>query len=211
MNKWTSILAGFAVTAALGVCFLAAASGRDDDPEKVKQEKMKKAAVVREPVLKLADAVTGKEDDAKKLAAEIAGKYDIEFVMWQFKPREDGGLGVSPDPNAPRPDNSVELKIIALSSTKTPVTAKALAAQKKDLVRMMHVTAAIALVAPNYAPKKDEPDKKIADWLKLSAAMKKGSQDLLDAINAENPESVQKTALRLSSTCDECHTKFRDN
>ena len=55
---------------------------------------------------------------AKKEAADVAKKADLEDIMHAYKPRlkdkAKGGLGVGPKPGAIQPD-SIELKIGALA------------------------------------------------------------------------------------------------
>ena len=93
MRKYTRVLSGALVAAALGALFLASARGRDDDDE----EKAMKTAAAKDAVLKLVGDL-GKVDEVKKEAADVASKNDIEFVMSQFRPRTKGGLGVGAAP-----------------------------------------------------------------------------------------------------------------
>ena len=209
MQKYARGLSVAAVLLALGAFFLATAHGRDDD----EKEKVKKTAAAKEAVLKLAGDL-GKEADVKKEAAEVAAKHDIEYVMNQFKPRTDdpmkaGGIGVGPKGSDIKPD-AIELKLIALGNPKKLMPKADLASQKADLLKMAEITSAIAEITPNYAPKKDEPGKAIKDWLKFSEDMKKQSKDLVGAVKSGDPKMVQKASLTLNSSCNACHTMFRD-
>ncbi len=202
MRKYTRVLSGAFVAAALGALFLAPARGRDDDDK----EKAMKTAAAKDAVLKLVGDL-GKDDEVKKEAADVAAKHDIEFVMNQFKPRTKGGLGVGAGPGAVKYDG-IETELLFLSKKALPQNV--LAAQQADLQKMAEVSLAIAEVAPHYAPKKDEAGMPIKDWLKFSDDMKKQSKDLIDAIKGGNPKTVQDKANILNGSCDACHTEFRD-
>ena len=203
MKQHARLLSGALAAAALAALFLAPARGRDDDDK----EKTMKTEAAKVDVLKLVGDLNGKDEDIKKEAAVIAMKHDIEFVMNQFKPREHHGLGVGVAPGAVKWDG-IETELLFLGKKALP--AKDLAAQKADLQKMAEVTLAIAHVAPNYAPKKDEPGMPIKDWLKFSDDMTKQSKDLLDAIKGGDPKMVQDKANTLNGSCNSCHTEFRD-
>jgi cytochrome c556 len=205
MQKYARGLSVAAILLALGAFFLAAAHGRDDDDK----EKAKKTEAAKEAVLKLVGDMSGTNGDVKKEAADIAAKHDIEFVMNQFKPREKGGLGVGAKPGAITPD-AIELKLIALGNPKKMISKADLASQKADLQKMAETSLAIAEITPHYAPKKDEAGAPIKDWLKFSEDMKKQSKDLVGAVKSGDPKMVQKASLTLSSSCNACHTEFRD-
>ena len=203
MQKYARGISVAAVLLALGAMFLAVAHGRDDDDK----DKLKKTEAAKEAVLKLVDDL-GKGTDVKKEAADVAAKHEIEAVMNQFKPRAKGGLGVGATAGAIMPD-AIELKLIALGGKKVLPKAD-LTSQQADLQKMAEVTLAIAEITPHYAPKKDETGKPIKDWLKFSADMQKQSKDLVTAIKSGDPKMVQKASLTLNSSCNACHTEFRD-
>ncbi len=96
MRKYTRLLSGALVAAALAALFLSAARGRDDDDA----EKAMKTAAARAAVLKLVGDL-GNAAVVKREAADVAAKHDIEFVMNQFRPRNKGGLGVGAAPARP--------------------------------------------------------------------------------------------------------------
>ena len=211
MQKYARGLSVAAVLLALGAFFLAAARGRDDEDGK---DKIKKSAAAKEAVLKLAGDLGGKEADVKKEAAEVAAKNEIEYVMNQFKPRSSdptkvGGVGVGPKAGV-YPKDAIELELISLSNPKKPLSKADMASQQADLQKMAETTLAVAETTPFYAPKKDEAGKPIKDWLKFSEDMKKQSKDLIAAVKSGDPKTVQKAALTLNSSCNACHTEFRD-
>jgi cytochrome c556 len=205
MQKYSRCLSVAAVMLALGAFFLATAQGRDDDDK----EKVKKTAAAKEAVLKLVGDIGGKDADVQKEAADVAAKHEIEFVMNQFKPREKGGVGVGAKPGVILPD-AIELKLIAMGNPKKMISKADLASQKADLQKMAETSLAIAEITPHYTPKKDEPGKAIKDWLKFSEDMKKQSKDLIGAVKGGDPKMVQKASLTLNSSCNACHTMFRD-
>jgi cytochrome c556 len=207
MLKAARVLSAAAVALVAAGLFLAPARGRDDE-DKEKKEKAMKTAAAQVDVLKLAASLGGAEDDVKKQAGEVAKKHDIEFVMNQFKPRGDGGVGVGPMPGV-FPFDAIEGELLFLS--KKPLPPAQLAAQKADLQKMAEVTLAVAYTAPSYAPKQDEPGKPVKDWLKFSDDMKKHSKGLIDALTGGDAKMVQSAAGWLNSSCNNCHSEFRDN
>jgi cytochrome c556 len=210
MQKYARGLSVAAILLALGAFFLATAHGRDDD----EKEKIKKTAAAKEAVLKLVGDLGGKEADVKKEAADVAAKNEIEYVMNQFKPRTDdpmkvGGIGIGPKAGV-YPKDAIELELISLSNPKKALSKADLASQQADLQKMAETTLAIAETTPYYAPKKDEAGKPIKDWLKFSGDMRKQSKDLIAAVKSGDPKMVQKASLTLNSSCNACHTEFRD-
>src|SRR5580704_7329133 len=94
---------------ALGVCFLAVARALDKGDE---AEDMKAAAAAAPDVQKLADAAAAGDAAAlKKLGDDAAKKYELKPVMWAFKPKDKGGLGVGASATPP---DGAELKLISL-------------------------------------------------------------------------------------------------
>jgi hypothetical protein len=207
--KTVKIWGGAAVLAALALGLVAVCRGRGDDAED--KENMQKAALAKEPVLKLVGAIESgaKDEDVKKQAADVGKKYDIKHVMWQMKPRDKGGLGVGPTPDAIQPD-AIELKLIALGNPKKVISQKDLTAQQGDLVKMVEVSEAIAAVAPSYAANEGRKPAEQKKWNEYCEDMHKGSKELIDAIKGGDPKKVQVVADKLNASCNSCHTDFRD-
>ena len=105
---------------ALGIGWLAIARARDEDAEeKAKIQAAKKAAP---DVNQLADNVDNPVE-LKKLADAVAKKYDeLLPIMWQMKPRRNGGggLGVGPTPGA-YVNDCIELQLLELGGKKAPI------------------------------------------------------------------------------------------
>jgi len=180
----------------LGVCFLAVARARDDDADDEKA-----AAAASPDVRKLADAV-GNPAALKKQADMMEKKYELKPIMWGFKPKDRGGLGVGSTPAG------IETKLIT-ELGKKPL--KNLPAQAADLLKMTQVIRGIAEVTPSYAGKFTKTPAEAKTWQGLADDMKKGSDELEAAIKANDPKAVYKAANDLNTSCDDCHTKFRDN
>ena len=205
LKKW----GGVTVLAALGLCVLAVGRGRGDDADDAK--KMADAQKAAPDVLKVVDAVEKgmKDEDLQKLGDSVAKKYGITPIMWQMKPRDKGGVGVGAKPGAVAQD-SIELELLQLGNIKKPISPADLKAQKADLVKMAQTSIAIARMTPNFASDEGRKGQEIKDWNKFAEDQRKGSQDLIDAINGGDPKKVADVANRLNGTCNDCHTKFRD-
>jgi soluble cytochrome b562 len=204
MLKHAKILSAAAAGLALGGLLLApAARGRDE----IDKEAAMKAAAAREAVLKLV-ADLGNEDAAKKEATDLAKKHDLKYVMYQFRPRDKGGLGVGDKPGAAAQD-SIELELLQLGAKK-PLSPKEFAAQQADLAKMAQVVQAVALVTPHYAANDNRKPSEIKDWNRYSDDMLRQSKDLAAAIQSGEPKKVQTAANTLNGSCNACHTAFRD-
>jgi hypothetical protein len=200
-----------AALAAVSLASVAADSAQDGDDENARAADPR-ARAIRADVLKLTDKIaTGaKAAEVKEAAEQIATKHDWQYVMQSLYPRDKGGIGVGGQPGAIKPDG-IELMLITIGNPapKRLISQKDLNAQKDDLVKMAQATLAVGHVAPSYAPKKDQPGRPIKAWLEYSEEMKKGSQDLIDAVKGGEPKKVQQAAGRLDSVCNDCHMVFR--
>jgi cytochrome c556 len=183
---------------ALGVSVLAVARGRDKD----EADNLKAAAAAAPDVQKLADAA-GDPAALKKEAAAISTKDELLPIMWAFKPREKGGLGVGAK------GEGIELKLISLGKNVLP--ANDLSAQGADLKRMAEVTRGIAEVTPSYAGKFTKTPAEAKQWKGYAEDMKKASTDLIAAVKANNGKSIKDVTNHLNASCNDCHEKFRDN
>jgi cytochrome c556 len=182
---------------ALGLCFLATTNRlrADDDDEKAIKE-------AQETILKIAQ---GKDGEGKKLAEELAKKADLGNVMRVFKPRSKGGIGVGPK----GANDGIEFKIQAL--TKKELKSADLAKQGEDLAKMSEIAAAVGEVAHFFAPKTKMGNKDPKTWNQYVDEMKKASAELAKAAKAGDAPGVKTAANNLSSSCNQCHTDFRDN
>jgi cytochrome c556 len=180
---------------ALGLSVLAVARGRDKDED----DKLKAAAAAAPDVNKLADAAS---DPAalKKAAAAISAKDELLPIMWAFKPQAKGGIIAG---------KGIELGLISLGKKALP--AKDLTAQSAELKRMAEVTHGIAAVTPSYAGKFTKTPAEAKEWTKYAEDMQKSSEELIAAVKGNNAKGIKDAANHVNASCNDCHTKFRDN
>jgi cytochrome c556 len=201
MTRFARVCLLGAVALAVGVLTAPATRGDDDDAD------IKEAAKATEALQKLIDAVAGKQMDVPGLAKVLNDKTDLKHVMWAaFKPRSKGGLGVGAKAGTVKPDG-IEYKLNDM--TKGPLPAARLEKESADLIRMAQTAQAIAEIAEMNTPKKDEGKKKVVDWKKFTKEQKDGAQEVIDAVNANNPKAVQAAATKLYGSCTSCHGQFR--
>jgi cytochrome c556 len=144
----------------------------------------------------------GKIDAAK--AKAIHKKYEeLNHVMYIFKPRPKG-LGVGPKGKA----DGIELKIITLG--KRPLSEDAFKAQRGELLRMAYIVRAVAEVTQHYAPAKPKGGKGAKEWKQFTDEMQKASGELIEAIKKGDPAAVKTAASNVTSSCNNCHSDFRD-
>jgi cytochrome c556 len=180
---------------ALGLWSMTGFSADDEDDKKAIKE-------AQEAVLKLVDAMNGKRGDVKGQAEAIHKKFgDLKDVMWVYKPRSKGGIGMGKD------GASIETEINKLgsASSKARLTPKKVAEMKDDLVKAGEISRALAEVTEFYVPKKNP-----AKWKEYTNEMRKGAEELMDAARSGDVAKVKKAANNLSASCTNCHSDFRD-
>ena len=192
----------FVLLPALAVCLPAPARGPSEEDEEALR--LRRAEAARPDVLHLADSLDRDEDEIEKQAHAIADKHDLGSLMWAFRPRDKGGVGVGAKPDA------IETKLLALA--KKPPTAKELEEQRPDLVRMAKVTLAVGRVAPLYASQYAPPGagRGKRDWRRCCDDLNAASQDLIDALGGGDPGAVRRAAGRVNETCNACHETYRN-
>jgi hypothetical protein len=157
---------------------------------------------LREGLLKLVTALEKKDDAAaKKLAGELAKKYEADLVMFMHTERSKGGLGVGLKPDEVKPDG-LEKKVIALSKKALPQDQ--LDGEAAALTQMAYRLAAIAEVTAAQVP---DMDKKV--WADSAAAYKTGSLELAEGAKAKKPDMVLQAAKKIDASCLKCHDTFR--
>jgi hypothetical protein len=167
------------------------------------------STAVRDDVLKLAQEIEKSGlDGSRSMADDLANKLPLEDVMDLMKLRRLKGLGVGPSPTG-KPDDGIEAKLINLS--KHAPKPKELQSEAKDWERSAYVMAAIAELAERQCPVKSKQGKKDPkNWNEWSKAMEKEAIDLAKALKGQKPKEIQRAAQKLNSTCNACHTDFRD-
>jgi hypothetical protein len=169
--------------------------GSDDDEDK----KLNKEA--QQAVLKLMDSMNGGKGDIKGQAEAIHKKFsELKHVMWVYKPRNKGGIGMGKD------GTSIETEINRLYGIKTRLTPKKIADMKGDIIKAGELSRAVAEVTDLYVPKK-MPEK----WKAYTKEMHNGADELIEAAKSGDPMKVKKAAANLGGSCTNCHTDFRND
>ena len=177
---------------ALGLWSLTAFSA-DDDEKQARKE-------AQEAVLKLVDSMQGNKGDIKAQVAAIKKKFDaLEPIMWVYKPRNKGGVGMSKN------GAGIELELGRLSGPKGRPNPARDAELKKDLIRAAQISKAIAEVSDLYLPKKNP-----AKWKGYTKAMRTAADGLIEATKSGNPKQVKMAITNLTASCTNCHADFRD-
>jgi hypothetical protein len=191
--------AGISFAAALLALSFWSMTGQSADDEDDDKKAIKEA---QEAVIKLVDAMNGNKGDVKSQTKAIKDKFsELKHVMWVYKPRNKGGIGMGKD------GASIETEINKLgsASSKARLTPKKVADMKSDLVKAAEISRAIAEVTELYVPKKNP-----AKWKEYTNEMRKGAAELMAAAKSGEVAKVKKAANNLSASCTNCHSDFRD-
>lgn len=171
----------------------------DEDDERIAAQKA---------VLKLANSMNGKGGDVKGQIAAIKKKFEeLEPIMWVYKPKKKGGIGMGKDG---ADDIELTLGKIGNPRAKAKFTPKKLAEWKADLIKVGQLSKAVATISEqdNYA--KQYANKDAAKWKNYTKEMKKGGEDLIKAVKSNDVNRVKKAATNLSASCTNCHSDFRE-
>jgi hypothetical protein len=162
----------------------------------------------RKDVLDVTKAVEdGKGDKAIQAKAKaIKNKgVDLEDLMQVYKTRQKNGLGFGAKPAN---NSGIELKIQELQRNARGPAVAALKKDSEDLVKMAHVTLAMAeITRPHFNKPMNGKNKK--DWDKWLDDQAQASKDLIAAVKAVNPKGVALAAKKMQDSCTECHAAFR--
>lgn len=165
---------------------------------------------LRPEVVKIADQFkAGKADDAKTTSAKTAKQFEeMADLMHLFRPRSKGGLGWSRKSitNNP-PEDGLEKKIQNLAKTPPANVAKEAPAAEEAAYDL----AAMAELIKNKAPAKDMSGGKTKKaWTDWSDQMREASLELAKAAAGKNAAAISKAAAKVNSTCNACHSKFKE-
>jgi hypothetical protein len=98
----------------------------------------------------------------------------------------------------------LERDLITLGQQRKPFSP----AQMSDKVVMLaYKSALIAEVAKAH---EDQGEKKKKDWLRLSDDMRRYSLELAETVKAKKPKETKTALNKLNTSCNDCHTTFRD-
>lgn len=175
---------------ALSLWSITAYSADDDDDKKAAQQ----------AILKLVDSMRGNQGDAKAQAAAIKKKFDeLEPIMWVYKPKNKGGIGMAKD------GAGYENELSRLSGPKSRLTPQKIGQLKPDLIKIAEISKAVAEVSDLYTPKKDT-----AKWKGYTKQMRKAADELIEEAKGGNPMKLKKAIMNLNASCTECHSDFRE-
>ena len=199
MKTHAPVLVGGFALLALSIGFLAVSSAGDDKD-------------VRDEIQKIANLIEkGDAGQAKKLAAEFAKSADLEDVMNTMGLRKANVkkpvFGYGNEPGKMIPDG-IEQKLINLGK-KAP-SAGQLDKEVAAIQQMAYRIAAIADIANAKAPEKDQGQKKKKDWIEWTEGLRKSAEELAKAAKSKNTAEIKTTALKVNSSCNNCHGTFRD-
>jgi len=198
MRRRAAILFVGAVLA-LGLWSLTGYSATDDDDDK------KAIADAQKDVLKLVQAMKNNSGDVKAQVEALKKKNEeLKPIMWIYKPRNKGGLGVGKD------GSGIENEFNRLSSTKsgpkTTLTPTKVNGMKNDLILAAQISRAIAEVTDLYPPKKD-----VDKWKGYTKDMRKGADELMEAAKSGDGAKIKNAIVNLNSSCTNCHSDFRND
>jgi hypothetical protein len=161
----------------------------------------------QEAVLKLAEAMKNGGNVQGQIAA-ITKKFDeLEPLMWVYKPRKKGGIGMGKDGAE---DIELTLGKIGNPRAKAKLNPKKLAEMKADLIKTGDLSKAIAEIAEQGKYVQQYGKKNMAMWKKYTKDMKDGAEKLIKAAKADSVPDVTKAANDLSASCTNCHSDFRE-
>jgi cytochrome c556 len=127
----------------------------------------------------------------------------LAALMAQCRVRPAGGLGVEPQPKN-KDHDGLEGMLKALGDTGNG------GLKPDEIARFAYRLAVLAEATRALPPPRPVAAKTPAKWLSLAAEMRDTSLELADAAR-KDPAAVSKAALRVGSSCTECHKVFRDN
>lgn len=181
-------------------------------------------AALRDNALKLQKALADEKIDAARKHAvtlfdmggvppdtrriDLKELMELDEVEALMAPRRRGGLGFGPKGPAPNNRDGIEIKIILL--TRKAPTAAELDAEAEHLARAASVTAAMANLLDVYTPAKKMGIKDPKDWKAWLDDMRTAAAELEGAAKAKDPNRVKAAAGKVMTSCNNCHSVFRD-
>jgi hypothetical protein len=198
MSNARNWIAAMIVAAVGGAILLTGASGAGENKE------------IRDGIDKIATTLQkGDKDGAKKEAMALVKRLKLEDVadaMDLFKPRAKHGFGVG-EKGSFTPDGIEQA--IAKFYRDAPA-AGTLSKNSVAFEQMGYRIAALGLVASARPPEKFMKDQSPKDWSSWSNDTVEGGLALATAAKAKVAPDIKSAASKLYSTCNSCHTKFRN-
>lgn len=156
-------------------------------------------------ILDLTKKIEGGAKSVSEDAVKIKKKYeDLNTIMHAYKPSTKGGIGYGPKGAG----DGIEQAIISLGKRANEATVKKM---KDDLIKMANVNIAIAEITMEYKPAKPKGGKGAKEWKQHCDDMKKAAMELRDAAKGGDAKKVKAAANNLNTSCNNCHTDFRDS
>ena len=188
---------------ALGLWSMTAYGVADDDDDDKKANKE-----AQESVVKLIEEMNGKKGNVKNQTKAMRKKFDeVKPIMWVYKPRKKGGLGIGKD------GDDIEQTLNKVGNPKAKGwTAKKRLDMRRDLAKAAELSRAIAEVTDLYADHyKDTNTGKPnpAKWKEFNEKMRQAADELSKASKGDDAVKIQKASANLYSSCSDCHGVFR--
>ncbi len=136
---------------------------------------------------------------------------DDDYLMLAFEFKDKGGDGIHPDLQVSKrlqgSQNSIENLINYL--TRRALSESRLKKAAEELELLAYWTAVSGSVTYEFKPKRKIKDRDPAVWVKTSLDMIDSAHDMALAANKRDADAIQKAAIRLETSCIECHRLFR--
>jgi len=159
----------------------------------------------RKHAASLFDMGSGSADPRRVDLKPLAEHDDVKIL---FRPRRMGGIGFGPGPPAGNFRDGIEFKLLMLA--KKQLAGPDLNAEAEHIARAASVTAAMANLIEGYAPARKIGGKDPKAYKDLTGQMRTAAQDLEAAAKARDAKGIRAAALRLTTSCNDCHGVFRD-
>lgn len=153
--------------------------------------------------IKVATEVVDKLVGGAKLdeVAKLVKTTSLEALMNLYLPQKKGGYGVGPK------GDGIENRLQNLSKKGIPPTD--LPRESDDLIKAAQRSKAISEFNDLFTPKEKIGKKDPRLWKKYNEEVKKGADELIEAIKKGDTKKIQAAAKFMEIGCNECHTVFR--
>src|SRR5437762_4237273 len=138
---------------------------------------------------------------AKKAAAVVDKKLEIEDVMNLFKPAKKKGIGVT--------GSDLGIENMLLKIGREAPTAAVMAKMAEAYEEMGYNVAAVGLITEHRAPEKDMGKMTKKAWLESTTGMVETGVKLAEAAKSKSAADLKTQATKVNNNCSNCHTIFR--
>ena len=173
----------------LGVCSVAAA--REESPERAAQR----------DILALADNLD--DPDVTFMAHNIVMAHDSCSISSVFASGDHFGPGIG---SLTRAGHRNRVGHLLDDYARKAPPREELEKHQADLDRTARMVMSMSELAPYRNPRADKSgSKQSQEWQRVSAEFKANAREFRAAVNAKEPERVQKASGKLHNTCSDCH------